>query len=589
MNPGWAPLVANHLWQSTLCAGVAGLLTLALRKNRARVRHWVWLAASCKFLIPFAALMALGGHMQWRTARETTPSNLSVVVDAVSQPFTAPAAASAPLLAPAAPGLSLIPAVLASVWGFGFLGISCAWWVRWRRIRAAVRAGSPIHLDISVRVISSATLVEPGVFGVFRPVLLLPDGIFDRLTPAQLKAVITHELCHMRNRDNPIAAIHMLVETVFWFHPLVWWIGKRMVDERERACDEDVLRMGCEARVYAEGILNVCKLYVESPLACVAGVTGSNIKKRIEAIMRNDIVIGLNFAKKSALVAAGAAVLAAPIAVGILDAPPMRAQSATTRPAFEVASIKRNTSSTVGESIHSQRGGRFDVQNMTVRYIIWNAYKVSDYQISGGPAWINSERYDIFAKSDGDSSPDDLLLMLRTLLEDRFGLKIHRETREGPVYVMTLAKSGLRMQHAEGTCVPRDPNNLPAQVPPGEKRPNYCGNMRRSSHTLNGQGTPVGAIAGVTPLGTLSGQLSSILDRTVIDKTGLTGLFNFGLEWTPSPVAAPPGGSAESASTDADGPSIFVALQEQLGLRLESAKGPVEMLVIDRVERPSEN
>src|SRR5580692_4705743 len=97
--------IADHVWQSTLFACVAGLLTLALRKNRARVRHWVWLAASCKFLIPFAVLIALGGHMQWRTARETTPSNLSVLMDAVSQPFTAPeAAASAPLLAPAAPG-----------------------------------------------------------------------------------------------------------------------------------------------------------------------------------------------------------------------------------------------------------------------------------------------------------------------------------------------------------------------------------------------------------------------------------------------------------------------------------------------------
>jgi len=277
------------------------------------------------------------------------------------------------------------------------------------------------------------------------------------------------------------------------------------------------------------------------------------------------------------------------VAVAILNAPPMRAQSATTRPAFEVASIKRNTSGTAGESIHIQRGGRFDVQNMPVRYIIWNAYKLSDYQISGGPAWINSERYDIFAKSDSDSSPDELLLMLRTLLEDRFSLKIHRETQQGPVYAMTVAKSGPRMEHAEGTCVPRDPNHPPSQTPPGQKASNYCGNMRRSSRTLDGRGIPVGPVAGVTPLGTLSGQLSSILDRTVIDKTALTGISNFHLEWTPIPAAAPPDGSATSTSNDADGPSIFTALQEQLGLRLESAKGPVDMLVIDHVERPSEN
>lgn len=305
--------------------------------------------------------------------------------------------------------------------------------------------------------------------------------------------------------------------------------------------------------------------------------------------MLNRVVLKLNLLKKVALVVAGLAALAVPIVVGILNAPPMRAQSANPRPAFEVASIKRNTSSTVGESMHIQRGGRFDVQNMPLRYIIWNAYRLSNYQISGGSAWIDSERYDIFAKSDGDSSPDELLLMLRTLLEDRFGLKVHRGTQQGPVYVMTVAKGGLRMQHAEGTCVPRDPNHPPPQTPPGQKPPNYCGNMRRSSQTLNGRGAPMGVVAGVTPLGTLSGQLSSILDRKVIDKTGLTGIFDFNLEWTLTPVAAPPDGSATSASNDAVGPSIFTALQEQLGLRLESAKGPVDMLVIHHVERPSEN
>jgi beta-lactamase regulating signal transducer with metallopeptidase domain len=104
--------------------------------------------------------------------------------------------------------------------------------------------------------------------------MLLPEGIFDRLTVPQLKGVIAHELCHVHYRDNVIAAIHMFVETLFWFHPLVWWIGRRMVEERERACDEEVLRLGSEPRVYAEGILNVCKLYVESPLVCVAGITG---------------------------------------------------------------------------------------------------------------------------------------------------------------------------------------------------------------------------------------------------------------------------------------------------------------------------
>jgi bla regulator protein blaR1 len=113
-----------------------------------------------------------------------------------------------------------------------------------------------VNLGIPIRAVSSPALLEPGVFGVFRPVMLVPEGILDRLTAEQLKGVIAHELRHVYHRDNLMAAIHMFVETVFWFHPLVWWIGKRMVAERELACDEEVLQMGSEPRTYAEGILN---------------------------------------------------------------------------------------------------------------------------------------------------------------------------------------------------------------------------------------------------------------------------------------------------------------------------------------------
>ena len=181
------------------------------------------------------------------------------------------------------------------------------------------------------------------MFGVFRPVLLLPEGIFERLAPAQLHAVIAHELCHVRHRDNLIAAMHMFVETVFWFHPLVWWIGKRMVEERERACDEEVLRLGSEPRVYAEGILNVCKSYLSSPLACASGVTGSDLKRRIEAIVTNRAARNLDLRRRILLIAAGAVALVGPIAVGILGALPSRGQTQadTAIPAFEAASVKR--------------------------------------------------------------------------------------------------------------------------------------------------------------------------------------------------------------------------------------------------------
>ena len=156
-----------------------------------------------------------------------------------------------------------------------------------------------------------------------------------RSNPVQLEAILAHELCHVRRRDNLTAAIHMLVQAIFWFHPLVWWLGVRLVDERERACDEEVLRLGTAPQAYAEGILSVCKLYVESPLACMSGVSGSNLRKRIEAIMGNRTIADLNGSKKLLLTALGIATIAAPIGAGLLTTPLNRAQ--TTAPVVTIS------------------------------------------------------------------------------------------------------------------------------------------------------------------------------------------------------------------------------------------------------------
>jgi hypothetical protein len=235
----------------------------------------------------------------------------------------------------------------------------------WRLIRAAVRASTPVEIPTvaiptKAQVCLSPGLLEPGVVGLLRPILLLPTGILTRLTPRQLEAVVAHELYHVKRRDNVTSAIHMIAEALFWFHPLIWWIGARLIQERERACDEEVLRLGNEPQIYAEGILNVCKFYKESPLVCVSGVTGSNLKKRIEDIMKNRVGLRLGLARKALLAVAAMAALAGPIAIGIVHA-----QSGRTRTLIEPIAIQRDHAAPVeiAKAQTPQQTSRTTLQN----------------------------------------------------------------------------------------------------------------------------------------------------------------------------------------------------------------------------------
>jgi bla regulator protein blaR1 len=576
--------IADHLWQSTAFAGVVWVMTLALRNNRARVRHGLWIAASCKFLIPLSLLIALGGRIEWRKAPVITQSNVFVISE-VSEPFTAEV--SPPFLATVAPAPSSLPAILFGIWACGFLALAWKWGREWTRMYFNVRSASPLDLGLSVPVRSSAARFEPGVFGVFRPVLLLPDGIFDRLTPAQLKTVIAHELCHVRHRDNLIAAMHMFVETVFWFHPLVWWIGTRMVEEREQACDEEVLSTTNEPKAYAEGILSVCKLYVESPLTCVSGVTGgSNLKHRIEAIMSNRLALKLTFGRKLFLAAAAVSAASVTLFIGFAKAQSQAPQK------FEVASI-RPCQPGQGPVGFRTAPGRFRVVCFPAEGLVGTAYIAygdagggtiyAREGISGGPAWFKSDQYDVEAKAEGNPAGSIMAgPMLRALLEDRFKLKLHRETKEIPVYELTVAKNGFKLKPLPaGSCTQVDPF---APTPEGSQRCNWAGYQ------------PNGMELRAATLDQLADHLTHLiaLDRPVINRTGIAGIFDFRLSFTrdetmPRPAVFAGDSPAEPAPQNPAGPSIFTAMQEQFGLKLNPAKGPGTYLVIDSVERPTEN
>jgi beta-lactamase regulating signal transducer with metallopeptidase domain len=311
------PMLLDHLWQSTLFAAVVGILTLPFAHNSAAIRYWLWFVASVKFLVPFSALTALGATLFQLFAPQAPPAYFADL-QAAAEPFSG----AAPIVSsPEAQGLNWEPLLLA-LWALGFASIAAIWLGRWLKLRAALADASTLPMDAPMPVKSSASSQEPGLVGIWSPVLLLPQGIADHLSLPQMQTILAHEICHLRRRDNLLAAVHMGVEALFWFHPLVWWLGGRLTVERENACDESVLASGSDPQTYAESILKVCQYYMHSPLACASGVSGADLKRRIETIMENRIAIRLNALKKSLLATCAAAAIAAPLVLGLLTAAP---------------------------------------------------------------------------------------------------------------------------------------------------------------------------------------------------------------------------------------------------------------------------
>jgi uncharacterized protein (TIGR03435 family) len=284
------------------------------------------------------------------------------------------------------------------------------------------------------------------------------------------------------------------------------------------------------------------------------------------------------------------------ISVGVA-AIPLLSQVSETKPSFEVASVKPNKTGDNRVSIMGSPGGRYVATGVSLRLLMGNAYRVRDFQIIGGPDWMASDRWDIEARAEEGSItpqagprdpnvPDPMSLRMQSLLEDRFQLKFHRETRELPVYELTVAKSGSKVKLAEDQTPIRPPERgtAPPPAPPrggGLSR----GSMRMGFGDLEAVGIQFPNFVNF---------LSQQVGRAIVDKTGLSnGFYDIKLKWTPEfspsgPLAPAPGGP-QLPPPDPSGASIFTALQEQLGLRLESTRGPVEVLVIDSVQRPVEN
>ena len=301
--------IANHIWQSTIVGLAAAVLALMLRNNGASVRYWIWFAAAMKFLVPFAALTAAANALPLPQA----PSVAIGALDAATVIFRSSTI-------PALGGTSSTFVII--VWLLGALVVLTRWAWQWQRLAADARQSPPmvdgvVHdtlrriereegISSPTALVASSHSIEPGVLGIRTPVLIWPRALTAGLSDTHIEAILAHEVCHIVRRDNLLASVQMVVSAVFWFHPLVWWIGARLVDERERACDEHVLAPGRRAATYAESILETCRLCIASPVVNVAGVTGGGLKQRIVRIMKNEPVASAGFSTEGRALDRGA-------------------------------------------------------------------------------------------------------------------------------------------------------------------------------------------------------------------------------------------------------------------------------------------
>jgi beta-lactamase regulating signal transducer with metallopeptidase domain len=344
----------DHLWQSTLFAGGIALLTLFFRRNGASLRFWLWFTASVKFVVPFAGLMAFGDYLS-RQFPASVPASL-LAIQPAAEKLSVPARL---LVAPHANGGDPVPLLL-GVWALGLGAIAMLRLLRWLRLRAVMAAARdvPVSGPMLVRIKTSTSLLEPGLVGIMEPVVLLPQGLMARLSEQERASILAHELSHFSRRDNVTAAFHMTVEALFWFYPPVWLIGARLIAERERACDENVVASGHDPEIYAGGILKVCKFCIQSPLACASGASGADLKQRVRQIMSAEAVADLHAVQRLLLAGTAALALAVPVMAGFQNTP----LAVTVKRVIAVKATAERAMTQVAEKI-----GIAPVQHVTVK------------------------------------------------------------------------------------------------------------------------------------------------------------------------------------------------------------------------------
>ena len=416
--------IALHLWQSTLVLVIAWLITLVFRRNAAEVRYGIWFGASIKFLVPFALLQLIGEYIG-RTLPEPPDVDRALIETANAVFFP-----SIPDSVTIAEGTLLpIRIVLGAIWILGTAVYCLRWLLQWRAVRSTLAGCQQLSTNLPATVLIGPGDAAPGVFGIVRPVVIVPRKVLEELHAEQLQAVLAHEACHIQRHDNLTAAIHGCVEAIFWFYPPVRWIGANLLRERETACDEAVIQEGYEQRTYAESILNVCRLGVVAQFSGVAASTGGDLKQRVSSIMSAERVRPIDQGRFVLLLTAVVLAGFGPIGAGVVSGA-VRTDLYSGPISFDAVKLEVATAAAWHSAQVDPDAGRLVLKNVSLRWLMQSAYPGA--RVNGDAAVIDHTHYDIEARwrQMGETSERHVYReLLRTILRTNFNVQIYVDER----------------------------------------------------------------------------------------------------------------------------------------------------------------
>jgi uncharacterized protein (TIGR03435 family) len=558
---GWA--LVHFLWQGTLIAGVYALLRKRFINSRhAQARYLLACAAlAVMAIVPVITFSSMGPSS---SAPRVALAARTILVPGVAVPYDS----SVPFASlPSEESFASSDEIVSFIVVTWFAGVVVLWvrlvggWMFATRMQSRMVRAAPsewketfdqlrvrVRVSASVRLMTSALVSAPTVVGWLMPVILLPIGALSYLPPAQIEVLLIHELAHIRRHDYLVNLFQAFAEVLLFYHPAVWWISRHLRAERELCCDDVAIAMSGDRLTYACALARIESLrpeHLNPSLAANGGCLADRIARLLDQPRRATHDSPWP-----------GTIITAVLLIAVCS---LFGQAVDTRPAFEVASVKPDRSGTGVDRIqHSQ--GRLIIENVSLKRLIGMAHGVPEgreYLLSG-PNWLDSENFDIAATFPPETANPGVLVMLQRLLEERFQLKLHRETKEFSAYALVVAKGGPKLH-------------------PAVRQGGAYKFSAQAGH----------AVASSLTMAQLADRLSRPafqLDRQVVDYTGLTGTYDLTLDWRVETA------QIENQTDTTDRPSIFSALTEQLGLSLERRKVALDVLVVDHANRaPTEN